>query len=81
SMSHLYPLTGITLPDTPPYATEGRLIGNFKRNASTFRYEHFNGRVGGSDLGGTLTYAQRDPRPKLSGELVSNLLQFSDLAP
>ncbi|MBR8277007.1 AsmA family protein [Burkholderia cenocepacia] len=81
SMSHLYQLTGITLPDTPPYATEGRLIGNFKPNASTFRYENFNGRVGGSDLGGTLTWAQRQPRPKLSGELVSNLLQFSDLAP
>ncbi|MCA3825210.1 MAG: AsmA family protein, partial [Burkholderia sp.] len=81
SMSHLYQLTGITLPDTPPYATEGRLIGNFKRKASTFRYENFNGRVGGSDLGGTLAYEQREPRPKLSGELVSNLLQFSDLAP
>ncbi|WP_431206709.1 AsmA family protein [Burkholderia cepacia] len=81
SMSHLYQLTGITLPDTPPYATEGRLIGNFKRRASTFRYENFNGRVGGSDLGGTLVYEQREPRPKLSGELVSNLLQFSDLAP
>ncbi|CAM2339954.1 AsmA family protein [Burkholderia vietnamiensis] len=81
SMSHLYQLTGITLPDTPPYATEGRLIGNFKQHASTFRYENFNGRVGGSDLGGTLVWAQREPRPKLSGELVSNLLQFSDLAP
>ncbi|MBS2126835.1 AsmA family protein [Burkholderia thailandensis] len=81
SMSHLYRLTGVTLPDTPPYATEGRFIGNFKRRASTFRYENFNGRVGGSDLRGTLTYQQRAPRPLLSGELVSNLLQFSDLAP
>ncbi|KVN39955.1 cell envelope biogenesis protein AsmA [Burkholderia territorii] len=81
SMSHLYQITGITLPDTPPYATEGRLIGNIKQHASTFRYEDFNGRVGGSDLRGTLTWAQREPRPKLSGELVSNLLQFSDLAP
>ncbi|WP_323118701.1 AsmA family protein [Burkholderia alba] len=81
SMSHLYALTGVTLPDTPPYATEGRLIGRFKRNASTFRYENFNGRVGGSDLHGTLAYEQRTPRPLLSGELVSNLLQFSDLAP
>ncbi|MGU7774919.1 AsmA family protein [Burkholderia sp. MR1-5-21] len=81
SMSHLYALTGITLPDTPPYATEGRLIGNFKPHASTFRYENFNGRVGGSDLSGTLAYAQREPRPLLSGELVSNLLRFSDLAP
>ncbi|WP_179404614.1 AsmA family protein [Burkholderia guangdongensis] len=81
TMAHLYALTGITLPDTPPYATEGRLIGNFKRHASTFRYENFNGRVGGSDLSGTLAYEQRAPRPQLSGELVSNLLRFSDLAP
>lgn len=81
SMSHLYALTGVTLPDTPPFATEGQLVGRFKRNASTFRYENFNGRVGGSDLHGTLTYEQRATRPLLSGELVSNLLQFSDLAP
>ncbi|TDV17263.1 AsmA family protein [Paraburkholderia caballeronis] len=81
SMAHLYGLTGVTLPETPPYATEGRLIGQFRRNASVFRYENFTGRVGGSDLNGTLVYTQRDPRPLLSGELVSNLLQFSDLAP
>ena len=81
TMSHLYALTGITLPDTPPYATDGRLTGHFKRHASTFRYENFNGRVGGSDLSGTLVYTQREPRPLLSGELVSNLLRFSDLAP
>jgi uncharacterized protein involved in outer membrane biogenesis len=81
TMAHLYPLTGITLPDTPPYATEGRLIGNFKRHASAFRYENFNGRVGGSDLSGTLAYVQRDSRPQLSGALVSNLLRFADLAP
>ncbi|CAN0621250.1 AsmA family protein [Burkholderia multivorans] len=81
TMSHLYALTGITLPDTPPYATEGRLIGNIKPQASTFRYEDFNGRVGDSDLRGTLAYAQREPRPLLSGALVSNLLRFADLAP
>lgn len=81
SMSHLYALTGVTLPATPPYATEGRLIGQFRQGASTFRYENFDGRVGGSDLHGTMTFAQRSPRPMLSGELVSNLLRFSDLAP
>ncbi|MCX4165192.1 MULTISPECIES: AsmA family protein [Paraburkholderia] len=81
SMAHLYALTGVTLPDTPPYATDGRLIGQFRRGASTFRYENFTGRVGGSDLNGTLSYTQREPRPLLQGELVSNLLQFADLAP
>ncbi|WP_028216443.1 AsmA family protein [Paraburkholderia oxyphila] len=81
SMAHLYKLTGVTLPETPPYATEGRFVGQFRRGASVFRYENFTGRVGGSDLNGTLVYEQRQPRPLLSGELVSNLLQFSDLAP
>lgn len=81
SMAHLYSLTGVTLPETPPYATEGRFVGQFHRGASVFRYENFTGRVGGSDLNGTFVYEQRQPRPLLSGDLVSNLLQFSDLAP
>ena len=81
SMAHLYSLTGVTLPDTPPYATEGRLVGNFKAGGNVFKYENFTGRVGGSDLNGSLTYTAREPRPMLQGELVSNLLQFSDLAP
>ena len=81
SFSHLYPLTGVTLPDSPPFATEGRLIGQFKASGDVFRYEHFTGRVGGSDLNGSLTYAGTKPRPKLSGAVVSHLLQFSDLAP
>jgi uncharacterized protein involved in outer membrane biogenesis len=81
SMAHLYPITGVTLPETPPYATEGRLVGQFRQEGSVFRYENFTGRVGRSDLNGSLVFAGRKPRPLLSGELVSNLLQFSDLAP
>lgn len=81
SLDHLYGLTGITLPETPPYATEGHLIGQFKQTGNVFTYENFTGRVGGSDLNGTLTYVGREPRPLLQGELVSNLLRFSDLAP
>ncbi|WP_027784322.1 MULTISPECIES: AsmA family protein [Burkholderia] len=81
SMDRLYQLTGITLPATPPYATEGHLTGNIQSGSSVFRYEKFTSRVGGSDLNGTLIYTQRQPRPLLKGELVSNLLQFKDLAP
>ncbi|MGF6899591.1 AsmA family protein [Paraburkholderia sp. GAS348] len=81
SLARLYSLTGVTLPDTPPYATEGRLIGQFKSGGSVFKYENFTGRVGGSDLNGSLTYTAREPRPLLQGELVSHLLQFADLAP
>jgi uncharacterized protein involved in outer membrane biogenesis len=81
SLGRLYSLTGVTLPDTPPYATDGRLVGQFKSGGNVFKYENFTGRVGGSDLNGSLTYTAREPRPLLQGELVSNLLQFADLAP
>ncbi|WP_423396423.1 AsmA family protein [Burkholderia sp. LMG 21824] len=81
SMAHLYDVTGITLPETSPYATDGRLVGQFRASGNVFKYEDFTGRVGGSDLGGTLVYVSREPRPLLSGTLVSRLLQFSDLAP
>lgn len=81
SMARLYSLTGVTLPDTPPYATEGRFVGQFKSSGNVFKYENFTGRVGGSDLNGSLTYTAREPRPLLQGELISHLLQFSDLAP
>jgi AsmA family protein len=81
SLAHLYSVTGVTLPETPPYATEGRLVGQFNRSGDVFKYENFTGRVGGSDLNGSLTYRGIKPRPKLSGDIDSHLLQFSDLAP
>lgn len=81
SMAHLYPLTGVTLPDTPPFETDGHLTAALEPGANTFNYERFNGRVGGSDLHGTLIYEQRAPRPRLSGQLRSERLQFADLGP
>lgn len=80
SMAQLYELTGLALPETPPYATDGHLIARL-RGGSLFRYEDFTGRVGGSDLNGTLVFRDQSPRPLLTGSLVSNLLQFSDLGP
>ncbi len=80
-MAHLYPLTGVILPDTPPFETDGHLTGQFKPRASHFTYRDFNGRVGGSDLHGTLTFTQHAPRPKLSGKVWSDKLQFADLGP
>ncbi|OOG45967.1 AsmA family protein [Rhodanobacter sp. C01] len=81
SMAKLYPIIGVTLPDTPPYATEGRLKAELHRNGIHFSYQHFRGRVGGSDLAGDLDYTTGGTRPKLSGTVKSQLLQFADLAP
>ncbi len=75
----LYPITGIALPNTPPYATIGRLAGRFHPHRSLLRYEDFSARVGGSDLSGTLTYRSGERRPNLSGNVDSTLLRFKDL--
>jgi len=81
SMAKLYAITGVTLPNTPPYATEGRLKAELHRNNSRFSYENFHGHIGGTDTGGSLLYTTGGERPKLSGNLSSQLLQFADLAP
>jgi len=82
SLGNLYPLTGVTLPDTPPYATDGHLIAKLHEpGGAVFRYEAFNGKIGESDIHGSLAYVASQPRPKLSGSLLSNQLLFADLAP
>lgn len=82
SLAELYPLTGVTLPETAEYATDGHLTARLRdEGGPQFRYQDFNGRIGDSDIHGDLTYVDRAPRPKLSGTLVSNQLRFADLAP
>lgn len=82
SLSNLYPLTGVTLPDSPPYSTDGHLIAKLHEpGGAVFTYENFNGKIGSSDIHGDLKYAASKPRPKLSGKLVSNQLLMADLAP
>jgi uncharacterized protein involved in outer membrane biogenesis len=79
NLAQIYPITGVALPNTPPYATVGRLAGRFRPNRSLLRYEDFSARVGGSDLDGTLTYRSGERRPSLTGNVNSTLLRFKDL--
>lgn len=81
TMADLFPLVGVALPDTPPYSTEGHLIGMLEGDDDTWKYEEFKGRVGKSDLQGSLTYQIREPRPLLSGNVESMLLRLKDLGP
>lgn len=82
NMAHLYPLTGMALPETGSYATDGQLSAQMRApGGALFRYQQFNGRVGASDIHGSLTYVVGQPRPKLSGTLTSEQLLFVDLAP
>lgn len=82
SLRDLYDLTGVLLPETPSFSTDGRLRADFKhKNGMRFDYRDFNGRIGDSDIHGSLTYTTGKPRPKLSGDLESKQLRLADLGP
>lgn len=75
-LADLYPLLGIAIPPSPPYALNGRL----KRDHNVWRYERFTGKVGDSDLGGNLQFEVGRERPRLTATLESRRLDFDDLA-
>jgi uncharacterized protein involved in outer membrane biogenesis len=81
SMADLYDFSGLLLPNTPPFNTQGRLIGTIDANSSRWTYDKFKGKVGSSDIGGRLVYQTGKPRGRLSGDVVSRQLLFSDLGP
>lgn len=82
SLGELYDLTGVLLPDTPPFETDGRLVAKIDaEKTSVYDYRNFNGRIGDSDIHGFLTYTTGKPRPKLEGDLESRQLRLADLGP
>lgn len=81
SMAKLYAITGIFLPETPPFSTEGQLTCDLNANGGKWNYSEFRGKVGSSDISGDLQFEFKSPRPLLSGSIVSKSLLFSDLAP
>lgn len=81
SLADLFPLTGIVLPDTPPFHTQGHLVGTLKPEGAVWDYRDFSGTVGKSDLRGDVSYVSAKPRPRLTGKLQSKLLRLADLGP
>ncbi|ADX46433.1 AsmA family protein [Paracidovorax avenae ATCC 19860] len=81
SMADLYPLTGLVLPNTPPFRTKGHLVGSLEPGRAVWDYRDFTGMVGQSDLRGQLTYTSGQPRPRLKGEMASRQLRLADLGP
>ena len=77
SLSRLFPVLGVALPPTPPYDIAGRLT----RQENLWTFSDFAGRVGGSDLKGTLQFRAGDKqvRPRLTGRIASSNLNFKDL--
>jgi uncharacterized protein involved in outer membrane biogenesis len=75
-LNRLYYLTGLALPNTPPYAISGRLT----RVDNTFQYTGLNGHLGSTDIHGQLGVVTGGARIMLTGDLASNKLKFEDLA-
>lgn len=77
SVAKLFPLVGIALPETRPYEMRGHIA----HNAQLWSYENFSGRMGESDIAGSLQLKTDGKRPFLQGDLQSKVLNFADLAP
>jgi uncharacterized protein involved in outer membrane biogenesis len=74
-LSALYPILGVVLFPSPPYHISGKVVHEGK----TWDFDGFKGKVGNSDLRGSLRLDRGGKRPKLSGDLVSTKLDLTDL--
>lgn len=75
NLADLFYLTAIPLPPTPPYSLNGQLT----KNGDVWGYSQFTGKVGKSDLSGSLSYDVSGPRGSLKATLFSNVLDSADL--
>jgi AsmA family protein len=75
-MANLYPILRLVFPKTPPY----RLKGQLKHEGKVWSFSDFSGRVGDSDLSGNIRVDTAPKRPVMKADLISNLLDFDDLA-
>ncbi|HKQ29401.1 MAG TPA: AsmA family protein [Burkholderiales bacterium] len=75
TLEDLYWVVNVAFPATKAYSTSGRLI----RNGEMVRYENFTGKVGESDIAGTIQVDTSGERPYMKGELASKVLNLADL--
>jgi uncharacterized protein involved in outer membrane biogenesis len=75
-LADFYYLTGLALPNTPPYD----LTGLVRRESMKFSMDDFKGKLGKSDIHGKLSIDAGRAHPLLSADLTSSLLNLADLA-
>lgn len=71
----LYDLTGVPFPNTPPYNLKGRLV----RDGKVYKLTGLSGRVGDSDLAGSVSVDATAKRPFLTADLRTQRLDFPDM--
>ena len=76
-MSLLFPLTGIPIPETPAYSIAGNLA--YDAGKRTVQFNQFAGKVGESDLEGTVDVALAGAKPVVDMNLTSRRVDLADL--
>ena len=76
-LSEIFPLLGVPAPPTPPYNLKGNLV----RDGDTWHFTKMHGRIGDSDVAGEVKVDYGPKKPVLTANLVSDNLDFDDLAP
>jgi hypothetical protein len=75
-MANLFPILGLVIPPTPPYSLSGQL----GYQGTQWTFADFAGRLGSSDLRGTLSVDTGGERLLMKADLASNKLDLADLA-
>lgn len=75
NMADIFYLTALPLPPTPPY----KLQGHLSKVRDVWAYEDFSGKVGDSDLAGSLSYNTAGERGFAKINLNSKLMDMDDL--
>lgn len=84
SLDRLYAATGVPLPATRAFSTQGRLTisrVDSETKAWDWRYEGFTGKVGESDFAGDAHYYRGPPKNHLTVKAHADLLRLEDYLP
>ena len=76
-LSEIFPLLGVPAPPTPPYDLKGHLA----RDGEKWQFTDMQGRIGDSDMVGSVAIDYGRKKPLLTADLKSQNLDFDDLAP
>ncbi|HKU63827.1 MAG TPA: AsmA family protein [Rhizomicrobium sp.] len=76
TLRDLYVLTGLVLPNTPPYHMTLTAV---RESSTQYRLNGINAAMGGTDLRGDLAVDASREIPLLTGQVASRVLAFEDL--
>ncbi len=76
NLAEIFAVLGIAVPDTRTY----RLTGRLTKDDADWKFTRLRGVFGDSDLAGSLTVTQREPRLLLTADLTTRTLDIVDVS-